>query len=399
MSFNALKEQEEMLTNLVLEAIEKELPIWEKGWNSDLSTSPCNPSTGTIYNGINALKLALTSILKGYGSNDYMTFNQIKNLDAYVKNGEKGTKITYTFFLEKLDNEKLANLSEAKRKQYEEEVKKLSPAQRKIFDEEGQIFIAKSFTVFNVAQCAELDYNKINKLKIKNKIKSKDEFEKLQFIENPFIESILKNSGIEFRHGGNQAYYDPRNDVIVLPPREDFKSVSEYYCTALHELGHATGHHTRLNRNFGSEIDFDENGDISIDTAKQRYAKEELRAETYSLIQAFELGLKYNLPNHASYLSHWNEIATKGDKEEIKNAVKDAMQILKFVKKEWYPKDKQLNLERGKSQESEAKQSQTLQNEPNSQNLTNLQEKQVVKKPLKPKTIRTQNKSSYTFSR
>lgn len=46
-------------------------------------------------------------------------------------------------------------------------------------------------------------------------------------------------------------------DRIVLPERSQFKSSDMYYATALHELGHATGHESRLNRdltgNFGSE--------------------------------------------------------------------------------------------------------------------------------------------------
>lgn len=31
-----------------------------------------------------------------------------------------------------------------------------------------------------------------------------------------------------------------------LPKRADFKSMQEFYSTALHEIGHSTGHESRL---------------------------------------------------------------------------------------------------------------------------------------------------------
>ncbi|NQY82579.1 MAG: hypothetical protein HRT36_06095 [Alphaproteobacteria bacterium] len=52
-----------------------------------------------------------------------------------------------------------------------------------------------------------------------------------------------------------------------LPPKGQFISREAYYSTALHELGYATGHKTRLKR------------DLSGGFGSQRYAREELRAE------------------------------------------------------------------------------------------------------------------------
>lgn len=344
MNYEAINQQDEIIANLILETIEKGVPVWEKGWKCDEGFPiPHNPYTGTIYKGKNAAHLAIKSLFAGYSSVEFMTFNQIKDLNGYVRKGEKAYKVSFTYALNKLDDDELIALDETKRKKYENELAKLSPKQKEILNEDGQIFIIRAFSVFNIEQCTNIDMQKLNELKIKNKIPTKEEFEKLQFVENPFIEDILKNSGIEFKHEGSQAFYDPNNDIITLPPRENFKSVNEYYSTALHELGHATGHPSRLKR------------DLSGKFGTESYAKEELRAETYSFIQAFELKLDYNLPNHASYLDHWNKIA-KGDKDEIKNAVKDAMKILNFVKSNWYPKEKSLNLDKNLNQNLERRQ-------------------------------------------
>lgn len=143
--------------------------------------------------------------------------------------------------------------------------------------------------------------------------------------ENYFVEQILANSQIPIiHHEKDRAYYSPKEDCIYLPPKESFASKEQYYSTALHELGHATGHESRMNRelkgSFGSES----------------YAKEELRAELYSFLQALELGIDFDLKNHASYIDSWLKIFN-GDKGELSRAMKDSVGMVHFVKQKWYP--------------------------------------------------------------
>ena len=58
-------------------------------------------------------------------------------------------------------------------------------------------------------------------------------------------------------YGGSQAFYRPSTDEVHLPEREKFKSTQSFYDTAFHEIGHSTGHESRLNRDlsggFGSQ--------------------------------------------------------------------------------------------------------------------------------------------------
>src|SRR3546814_5538576 len=51
----------------------------------------------------------------------------------------------------------------------------------------------------------------------------------------------------------DRAFYDPVRDNIHMPEPQLFKSDYEYAATALHELGHATGHKRSEERRVGKE--------------------------------------------------------------------------------------------------------------------------------------------------
>ena len=59
----------------------------------------------------------------------------------------------------------------------------------------------------------------------------------------------MRASGVRIDHvAGDRAYYRLSEERVVLPERSQFPSQDAYTHTALHELGHATGHPSRLNR-------------------------------------------------------------------------------------------------------------------------------------------------------
>lgn len=339
--------REERFTQIIIEAIEKGVDVWQRGWKFESALCPHNPSTGTFYKGINALNLAFTSMFNGWENNEFLTFNQVKALEGSVMKGSKGNVVDFFFEFKKLNEEQLANLSEKTRQSYYDEFNKLSNYQKNKLNEEGEIFILRSFCVFNVAQCENINTQKLNDLRQKNNIPSIEEFKQRQFTENPFIEAILHNANIPIKFVSNATpCYIPTLDEIRLPLKEQFKSVGDYYCTALHELDR----------------------DLSGKFGTPSYAKEELRAETYSLIQAFDLGIDYHLEKHASYLEAWSKcLKDKDFAEEIKLAVKDAMKINEFVKKEWYPKDMSLNLQKIITQQEDKTQNLTPTIKPKSQ--------------------------------
>lgn len=95
---------------------------------------------------------------------------------------------------------------------------------------------------------------------------------------------------------GNEAYYRPSTDSVVVPVREQFSDRDEYYSTLFHELGHSTGHESRLNRiktsaGFGTE----------------EYSKEELVAEitAATMLNLLAMDGGNTIRNSAAYIKAW----------------------------------------------------------------------------------------------
>ena len=128
-------------------------------------------------------------------------------------------------------------------------------------------------------------------------------------------EAVLQASGAEIRHDqDDRAFYRPSTDRIHLPGRESFKSADAYYATALHELGHHSGHPTRLNR------------DLAHPFGSEGYAKEELRAEIASLMIGDQLGIGHDPGQHSAYVKSWVKVLRE-DPKEILRAARDADKI------------------------------------------------------------------------
>ena len=143
-------------------------------------------------------------------------------------------------------------------------------------------------------------------------------FEDVPWTRPEAADIILTNSRVTFRIGGDRAFYSLSTDHIQLPPEHAFCGPTEFAVTALHELAHATGHPSRLNR------------DMKVRYGSAAYAMEELRAEISSAYVASELGLPPSIPNHASYIASWIR-ALKDDKREIFRAAADARRITDMV--------------------------------------------------------------------
>jgi len=117
------------------------------------------------------------------------------------------------------------------------------------------------------------------------------------------------------------AYYIPSKDEVHLPLKEQFESDEAYQSTALHELGHATGHPERLDR--------DQSGSFGTES----YAFEELVAEISSTFMSefFEAEPSAaELDNHKAYVQNWAE-AIKNDKNYLFKAIKQAEEAADFM--------------------------------------------------------------------
>lgn len=136
------------------------------------------------------------------------------------------------------------------------------------------------------------------------------------------IREYVRREGVtlEYREG-DDAFYQPSTDRIVLPLLLQFAETAEYYGTTFHEMVHSTGHMKRLARldstaNFGSE----------------EYSKEELVAEIGSAALVFHAGLETaeSFHNSAAYCQNWLQVL-KNDKRFIVSAAGKADKTVNFI--------------------------------------------------------------------
>ncbi len=288
----------EEVSNMFLKAIEEDIAPWQKPWKAEelLMRQANNPITETIYKGTNTLMLELVQSIEGYEHNMWITFKQAKNIGANVKKGEHGVHVAFFKEIEKEQNN--------------------TDTDKKKF-----VKIFKKTTVFNISQIENINEKTKEKI-FKN---NKNILNETKFNDIKQCEQIINNSNVKFRFTSiDRAYYSPKYDKITMPKKIHFKNEAGYYSVALHELGHATAHKKRLNRNItGAEY------------GNKIYAKEELRAEIYSYLQAKELKIDFQLENHKGYVKNWGQLL---EKQDIKEAIKDAFKIKKYVKENWLEK-------------------------------------------------------------
>ena len=140
------------------------------------------------------------------------------------------------------------------------------------------------------------------------------------------VDLFIEATQARMIEAGDRAYYDRKNDHIVIPDEHRFTGTATmdrreaFYSVKLHELSHWTGHETRLNRTFGKRF-----GD-------QAYAAEELVAELATAFLSAELGISQATPpDHAHYLGQWLQLL-KSDNRAIFTAAAKASEAASFLK-------------------------------------------------------------------
>lgn len=278
------------ITEKIVAQLEAGVKPWLCPWQMSKSKfgAPSRPlrSTGQPYSGVNVLVLWLEAQLKSYTVPVWLTFNQAKELGGFVKKGEKSTTVVYANSFEKTETD--AETGEEKT---------------------HRIPFLKTYYVFNVQQIEGLE-SKFYEIEPINK----NPEERLDDAEQFF-----KNTGFDYRFGGNRAFYSPTADFIQLPLFEHFNNRNQFYATMAHESIHMSGAEQRLNRQFGKRF-----GDDS-------YAFEELVAELGSAFLCADLGISPEImEDHASYLSAWLKILKK-DSRALFTAASQASRAVEYL--------------------------------------------------------------------
>ena len=125
----------------------------------------------------------------------------------------------------------------------------------------------------------------------------------------------------EIKHGLAKAFYSPSGDYVGMPSQKQFERDEAYYSVLFHELTHATGHESRLNRKgvAGNEDNWSSFGSTP-------YAKEELVAEMGAAFLCGEAGImERTIDNSAAYVQSW----LKRLKDDVRLVVQAAAQAQK----------------------------------------------------------------------
>jgi antirestriction protein ArdC len=270
----------DLITAKIAEMLDQGRIPWRRPWNALKAAGGARPRNiaGNLYRGANWFLLGMLP----YSSPVFLTFKQAQGLGGSVRKGEKGWPVVFWKMLEVTED--LAEKPE---------------------DIGKKIPFARTYTVFNVEQCDGLS------LAPAEPVVLPAEFDPIADAE-AIWEAMPQRP--ELRYGGDRACYVPGLDLLKMPVRSAFATAEGFYETLFHEMGHATGHASRLNRKeiisgtyFGS----------------QDYSLEELVAELTAAFLCAEAGIDQPvLANQVAYLQGWLEKLQKEPKAFVTAAAR-----------------------------------------------------------------------------
>ena len=276
---------------------------WRKEWRGTGGDAPHNGITKANYRGCNAFWLSLISMVKGYSDPRWVTMVQIMDNDGkyhpkekwHLKAGSKATYVEYWYPYD-IENKKALTWE-----QYKHEIANGRNT--------SEFRLSTKYTaVFNAH-----DIEGMPELPT---------FEESDITQDELIAKLSEGMEVEIlTDGGDRAYYSPSQDKIHLPSPGSFTSEYAFNATALHELSHATGHPSRLDRDMGGFF------------GSSQYAYEELVAEMCSCFMGVNLDQTASpdhINNHKAYVQSWIK-AIRDKPETLIRAIKDAQSAAAFM--------------------------------------------------------------------
>ena len=247
----------EVITNRILALLEQGTVPWHRPWDGTTGM-PRNLFSQHAYRGINVWLLTAM----GYASPFWATFQQVTTAGGRVRQGERGVPVVFWRMYDHKDPE--------------------------TGDQEKR-FVLRQYTVFNAAQLDGVALPAITVIPHR--------FTPIERCAH-LVDAMPNRPTI--LHGHQRAFYTPATDTLHLPSPACFQSPEAYYATVFHELVHAVGHRSRLNRPTLTDLCLF--GDPT-------YAKEELVAEMGASYLGGVCGIaNATLANSAAYLQSWMEV-------------------------------------------------------------------------------------------
>lgn len=267
------------ITDKIIAELEAGRVPWVQPWGTEAAKAPLsmprNAASARPYSGINVLILWGAVIERGFSGQSWLTFRQALALGGHVRKGERGTTVVYADRFVPADERRRAH---------------------EMGEDAQAVPFLKRFTVFNTDQCDGLSADVATTAPMP-----------LPGMIEPQVEALIKATGIDFRIGGNRAFYMPAEDYVQVPPPAAYFEPINWHRTALHELGHASGHPSRLNRDLGGSY------------GTKKYAFEELIAELCAAFSCASLGIVPTV-RHADYIGSWLEVLREDNRAIVRAA-------------------------------------------------------------------------------
>ena len=286
----------QMVTDKFIEALEGGTIPWHKPW--------CGVNGGA-FNRISKKPYSLLNQLMLGVPGEYATYKQWESLGGKVKKGEKSKFIVFWKMLQVPTDDDEA-----------------------VLNENGDnvnfkfIPVLRHFRVFHISQVEGVDPLPDEELEELKKTATERDV-----TADAIINSYTTHSGVKLKEiKSNRAFYRPATDEIVVPLREQYEVMEEFYSTTFHEMTHSTGAESRLNR---KEI----SGSTSFgDTG---YSKEELVAEIGAAMLCVKAGLdlEKSFDNSTAYVQNWLQ-ALKNDKKLVVSAAGRAEKAVRYILRE-----------------------------------------------------------------
>ena len=270
----------QLVTDRIIEELQKGNIPWEKPWTG-VRSGAFNRISKKPYSLLNQM------LLKHEG--EYATFKQWSELGGKIRKGEKSEIVVFWKIFEK---EEINDKGEK---------------------EKVTIPLLKYINVFHISQVEGVEplkqpFNEVTPIEEADKI---------------IIDYVTREHITFEEKASDKAFYSPSRDCVVVPMKEQYKHINEYYSTTFHELTHSTGHPSRLDRlktgavaAFGSET----------------YSKEELVAEIGSATILNTLGIETakTFRNSAAYIQNWLHVL-QNDNMFIVSAASKAEKAVAYI--------------------------------------------------------------------
>ena len=305
-AYEKLTPARKALVDAVMKNLENGVGLWEQGWAG--GGAPVSAISGKQYNGVNRMFLMAATAERGYSDNRWVTFKQMEDKGWSFKRDEEGRSrgknagVSIEYF-ELRDKE-------TKQPFDRHTLDGMTADERNEYMDENVYPIRKYYRVFNGD--------------VIEGIPERERVEHDPTGRNDRAEALIDHwseTQSPIKYGGSMAYYSLTKDEIHLPEKKDFVDMPEFYSTALHEIGHSTGHEKRLNRNLSGAF------------GSAEYAEEELRAEIASMFLEQDLGVaasEKHIENNSAYIGAWKS-KIKEDPNVLFKAIADAERMTKFV--------------------------------------------------------------------